>query len=501
MQGLKPIRVRKEEEEEKKEEGEPLSPVARIFHESHSNAYITVFMGFKTPVNLTIFKANITKTLLKHPRLSSLQVMDEKRGGEMKWVKTEINLDDHIIVPVIDHQNIDCPDKFVEDYASNLSKTQISKSKPMWDFHFLNIKTSEAESTVIFRVHHSIGDGISLMSLLISFSRKASDLESLPTIPTVKKRYEKNSGGGFRQFLERLWRFLVLCWNTFVGLVMIIATVLFLEDTETPIKGSGDGSVPRRFVHRTISLDDVKSVKNAMGTTVNDVMVGITQAGLSQYLNRRYAKLLNVKDTYAEEDKKEGEATKSKSYLPKNIRMRASFIVNLRKDSGIQALDEMMRKGTKAKWGNKVGYVLYPFTIKLRDDPLDYVRDAKVVGERKKASLEALYAYLGNRFLLRFFGIKKFGLPSQTTLCFSSVPGPQEEISFYEHPMSYIAPTCYGQPNALLIHVVSYVNKMKIVLSVDENIIPDPHQLCDDIQNSLKLIKNSLIAKGLLADS
>jgi hypothetical protein len=49
-----------------------------------------------------------------------------------------------------------------------------------------------------------------------------------------------------------------------------------------------------------------------------------------------------------------------------------------------------------------------------------------------------------------------------------------------------------------MIHVVSYVNKMKIIVSVDEGVVPDPHQICDDIEESLKLIKNAVIEKGLV---
>lgn len=48
-----------------------------------------------------------------------------------------------------------------------------------------------------------------------------------------------------------------------------------------------------------------------------------------------------------------------------------------------------------------------------------------------------------------------------------------------------------------MINFQSYVNKMTIVLSVDENTIPDPHQLCDDIVASLRLIKDAVISRGL----
>ena len=39
-----------------------------------------------------------------------------------------------------------------------------------------------------------------------------------------------------------------------------------------------------------------------------------------------------------------------------------------------------------------------------------------------------------------------------------------------------------------MIDFQSYINKMIFVLSVDEEIIPDPHQLCDDLEESLKFM-------------
>ena len=45
-----------------------------------------------------------------------------------------------------------------------------------------------------------------------------------------------------------------------------------------------------------------------------------------------------------------------------------------------------------------------------------------------------------------------------------------------------------------MINFQSYVNKMTMVLSVDESVIPDPHQLLDDLQLSLQLIKDAVLA-------
>ena len=39
---------------------------------------------------------------------------------------------------------------------------------------------------------------------------------------------------------------------------------------------------------------------------------------------------------------------------------------------------------------------------------------------------------------------------------------------------------------------------INIILSVEEGIVLDPHQLCDDLEESLKLIKDVVIYKGLV---
>ncbi|KAK1555371.1 hypothetical protein Q3G72_025494 [Acer saccharum] len=267
---------------------------------------------------------------------------------------------------------------------------------------------------------------------------------------------------------------------------------MFLKDTETPLKGRGLGNgatTCRRFVHRMASLDDVKLVKNSMiNTTINDVILGVTQAGLSRFLNRKYG-----------ESKIDKGASEINNNLPKNIRLRATFFMNITPSPGIQELADMMKKKSLARWSNHIGYLLFPFNIALRDDPLDYLQEAKATMDRKKASLEASYSYFMAKYFLKFCGLKKATFPSQTTLWFSNVPDPQEEVSYYGHPVAYVAPSCYGQLNGLMIHVVSYANKMSIILSVDESIILDLHQLCNDLEESLNLIKNAAtIKEGLI---
>ncbi|PHU21844.1 hypothetical protein BC332_06951 [Capsicum chinense] len=284
--------------------------------------------------------------------------------------------------------------------------------------------------------------------------------------------------------------------NTVVDVFMFIITIAFLKDTKTPISvvPGSESTKARRMVHRIISLDDLKFVKNAMNVTINDVALGLTQAGLSKYLNRRYA--VGGKDKGA---------TERNNNLPKGIRLRSCLIFNLRSSAGIEDLADMMEKGSKGKrgWGNWFGFVLLPFKIALRDNPFDYVKEAKATADRKKKSFEALITLTMAQIIIKFLGIKvatELSLRgfSNATICFSNLVGPQEEIGFCGYPLSYFAPSAYGQPNALMISMQSYIDKMIIVVSVDENAIPDPQQLLDDFEDSLNLIKNAVIERGLV---
>jgi hypothetical protein len=49
---------------------------------------------------------------------------------------------------------------------------------------------------------------------------------------------------------------------------------------------------------------------------------------------------------------------------------------------------------------------------------------------------------------------------------------------------------------AVTIHCQSYVNKMTIILAVDPNVVLDPHQLLDDLEESLQIIKDAALKRS-----
>ncbi|XVF19282.1 hypothetical protein REPUB_Repub11eG0096900 [Reevesia pubescens] len=215
---------------------------------------------------------------------------------------------------------------------------------------------------------------------------------------------------GYKQIMFMFWYVLQVFWNTVIDVFMFVATTLFLKDTKNPLKGPPEAAfTPRRIVYRTVSLDDIKLVKNEMNA-----------AGLSRYINRicgqiflpascsLWVKQEILSDSFSSllgGNKKDGGAIEMNN-LPMNIRLRSTLLINIRPSAGIQALADMMEKDAEAKWGNWIGYVLLPFTIAIRVDPLDYVRDAKAIIDRKKRSLEAIYTFSIAELALKLFGIK-----------------------------------------------------------------------------------------------
>ncbi|MED6221601.1 hypothetical protein PIB30_056354 [Stylosanthes scabra] len=312
--------------------GEPLSPGSRLFHSPNFNCHVIAVLGFKTTINPQLFKEGFRQTVLKHPRFTSKLV---NNGSRTEWISSTIDLDSHIIVPEINSSEIEFPDTFVKNYISNLTKVPLDITKPLWELHLLNIKTSDADSVGVFRMHHSMGDGISLMSLIIANTRKSSDPDALPTMPSSTKKKEQKRGGSRRLLMSlfgpllAVWWALVLMWHTFVNLLMGILGILFLKETWTPLKGApGVEHNTNCFVHRIVCINDIKLLKREMNTTFNDVLLAITQAGITRYLNRQRFEGANAN----------GSAAKKGSSVLKNIRLRAAIIVNLRAVAGIQAV-------------------------------------------------------------------------------------------------------------------------------------------------------------------
>uniref|UniRef100_A0ACD5UXC3 Uncharacterized protein n=1 Tax=Avena sativa TaxID=4498 RepID=A0ACD5UXC3_AVESA len=399
-----------------------------------------------------------------------------------RWTRTTVNVEDHIIIPTLDPSAVLMDsEKVVEDYVASLSALPMHRSRPLWDFHLLDLPTSEAASTIVFRVHHSIGDGMSLMALLMTSTRVVADSPNTRTArPTrtgaIYDRPRPQLSAGALAFAAWVWSYFLLAWNTMVDLGFVLATILFLNDPHTMFKRANDDEFHcKRFVHRNLSLDEVKLIKNVMNCSVNDVLVGLTSAALSRYYFRN-----------------------SRDHNNTKICLRSILPVNMMPATSLQKYVNVIESDKKDDviWGNQLGYIILPFHLTKHHDPLAYVRRAKKVLDRKKRSLEVIITYMIANIFMKAFGVKAGALMfrrgfAHTSMVFSNMVGPAEQVELFGHPVAFVAPSVFGIPEALIVHYQSYRRTIKVILSLDEDKFPDYRHLLDDFAQSLVAMKDA----------
>ncbi|KAM0922069.1 hypothetical protein ACQ4PT_006416 [Festuca glaucescens] len=339
-----------------------------------------------------------------------------------------VSIDDHIILPDLDPTATSAnPDRALEDYVSSLSTLPMDHSRPLWELHVLDFPTSEAAAAAVLRVHHSVGDGVSLLSLFIACTRRASDQASLPALPTTGGRR-----AGPVYALSSRPR-LSPSWGALAAFAAWVVSLLLLGGGRSVLRGDGD-------------VDPGPPADAVQGRGGHGVPAKA------------------IREPHAQ---------------PRRCQTLATMM-----ESG---------KDNGAQWGNRLGYMILPFHITKHKDPLEYVRKATQVARRKKSSMESVFTFWSGSVILKIFGIKAaaslcYGMMRNTTLSFSNVAGPIELVV-------YIAPGSYGHPHALTMHYQSYANIIKLVLSVDEAQFPDAHDLLDDFDQSLRLIKEAASEK------
>lgn len=73
-----------------------------------------------------------------------------------------------------------------------------------------------------------------------------------------------------------------------------------------------------------------------------------------------------------------------------------------------QELSNLMRSNSGARWGNKIGMLLLPvyYHRSNNSDPLEYLKRAKLMIDKKKQSLESHFSYIIGYFVMSIFGPK-----------------------------------------------------------------------------------------------
>ncbi|KAJ1389769.1 O-acyltransferase, WSD1, N-terminal [Sesbania bispinosa] len=98
-----------------------------------------------------------------------------EEDGTMKWKKVEVRPEEHIQVPIFPKQSHwNCMTNILMSMCQDING-KTPQDKPLWEIHVIKYPTSNAAGTLIFKLHHALGDGYSLIGALLSCLQRADD--------------------------------------------------------------------------------------------------------------------------------------------------------------------------------------------------------------------------------------------------------------------------------------------------------------------------------------
>ncbi|KVI10793.1 O-acyltransferase, WSD1, C-terminal [Cynara cardunculus var. scolymus] len=446
--------------------------------------------------------------MIKHPRFCSLLVTDDQ--GHHYWRLTELDIDRHIILHTDPVGEVGNDEAAINDFLADLAvSSPLSTDKPLWEIHLLS-----AHKCVVLRLHHALGDGISLMSLMLTLCRKLDDSEQTPTIEPLISSARNPRGLGIN---EKIFKVLKIIWFTMIYVFEFMMRSLWVKDGRTVVRG-GEGVElwPRRVATAKFNLEDMKTVKRAVtNATINDVLFGVISSGLSRYLDKRspecnrffFQQVVLRFSFYFYESRfifKFMLHFYQVNYLSflalqEGLRITGVALVNLRPSPGLQDIKELMKKNAGSGWGNKFGIMLLPiYYHRNGSNPLDYLKRAKMMIDRKKLSLEAFLSYQIGFFVMNHMGAKfasllNYRIVCNTSFTVSNVVGPREEITVAGIPVTYIRTSSSSLSHAITMHMVSYAGRADMQILAAKDIIHDPENLAKCFEDALLEMKEAVL--------
>ncbi|KAH9322745.1 hypothetical protein KI387_017384, partial [Taxus chinensis] len=438
--------------------GEAVSPSSQSLSTSIFSLCIQIILEFEQPVvDIDRSKKTLADALLpKNPRFSSILEEDEK--GVLRWKKTTVNIDDHLFIPEFPpgHESYD---SLVNEYISNLCITPFNHCRPLWEFHLLNHKTTKAQATLIIKVHHAIGDGISLMSALFSCVTRADNPTIPPTFPAFRKfnfieakGFKGNYDFSIFKYFGKLWYVVLVLWYTMVDVMDGLLRMMgWKEDSKLPIRGPpGVENLPVTISSTEFPLVDIKQIKTCIGATVNDVLTGIIFCGIQRYLQicLSTGEEQSILDAYEKRSKPNDTVIKQMQ----NLRVTSLAMINMRVLARLKNSEEMVNETTEVMWGNQFGFLHLSIPLKNVKNSLDFVKRAKCIIDRRKMSLGifAIPKILGS--LGRLKGAQAlakcaYNTIASTTMAISNMIGPMEKIAIDQNIIKRFSFFVSGAPH------------------------------------------------------
>lgn len=274
------------------------------------NLMMIVGVWLLTPaITLEALRERIESKLLKYERFRQKAVADAVGAN---WVTdAHFDITQHVLPAALQRQPGESERHALQRLCGELAMTPLDASRPPWQFHF--IESYEGGSAIIARIHHCIGDGIALISVMMSITDGGAD-------PPKRRRRETSEdagapdwlsdavlkpltditikaigmyGGGMAKSMEMLSNptqpllgSMDMARTGYKVMGDVAALAVMPDDSPTLLKGKPAG---RKVVawSEPMSLDDVKTIGKGLNCSVNDVLLGCVAGAIGAYLRGR----------------------------------------------------------------------------------------------------------------------------------------------------------------------------------------------------------------------
>jgi WS/DGAT/MGAT family acyltransferase len=407
--------------------------------------------------------ARVETKLLQYERFRQKVVLDAT-GAD--WVHdADFDLHRHVLRERLVRQPRESERAALQRRAGELAATPLDPDRALWQFHL--IERYDGGSALIARVHHCIGDGIALTSVMLSITdggtdpprRRARSPAAAGGLDAVMRPLGELSAKALALYDASLTRTLGLLSHPHTGLAGtldgvraarqvlgdVAALALMPDDSPTRLKGKPSGE-KRVAWSEPVSLERVKWIGRGLGCSINDVLLACVAGALGAYLRG------------AGDD-------------PRGKEIRAMVPVNLR------PLEEAWQLG------NRFGLAPLVLPIGL-DNPVERVYAVHARMTELKTSYQPLLAFV----VLAVAGLVVkplqdaiLGLFSKkATAVMTNVPGPAAPLTLCG---STLRQTMFWVPASgdigVGVSILSYAGGVQFGLITDAALCSDPQAVID----------------------
>jgi diacylglycerol O-acyltransferase len=257
-------------------------------------------------LSLADLRQRVQSALLKYDRFRQ-KVVEDAMGAQ--WVHDDhFDIAAHVVPEKLELAPGQAPLDALKRYVGDLTTQPLNLSRPLWQFHlFEDFETGR--SALVARIHHCIADGIALISVILSITdggkapplRKPRDIEEdgehdwvadylLKPAADLAAKAIGVYGKGLRKGVEMMADPTAPLSG---GMEMarigaqvvsdVAAMALMPDDSPTSLKGK---ATPGKRVAwgEPLPLAEVKAVGQALGGSINDVLLASVAGAIGSYL-------------------------------------------------------------------------------------------------------------------------------------------------------------------------------------------------------------------------